>query len=720
MKNEYPLLSFCTPCYNDGDTIARMVNSIMDQDYPSIEQIIVVDGSTDHSKRVLKKLEKKYPDKLKVIYWDKNQGACQARNEAAKHAKGKYLSFLPADAYLYPGMARIWMDLLEENPQYDFVYGGYKITDKNFHEIFSYLSDDFGPYFLDISNYIDGSFPLKRTLFDKMAKANDKHYGVSTGAWDSNIKSLQDWDFWLNAVKWCGAKGLFRKEIFFETVQPHPGGLSYDSHQNWLARTKTIKDKFGIPIRKVCVTAPGARFHGRNVAKYLDADFRDQMNFKPHDYEVIYIVGFFGNVAESLSGTRAIRVLHWIGSDILQLQQTEPEVREKVVDWIYHNIDINLCEFEKTRVELEELGIYARILPFPPEKFYEMSELPDKTTIACYLPMQNKNFYYPDLVRQIAKEMPDVEFQFFGDPSEMGKKENIEHLGVIGGEAKDKAVKESTAILRLTAHDGLPLSVVEWITAGRYAITTIEMPHSRQVKINKDEIKKAIEELKNIIEPNIEGSKYYKELCSPEKFRKGFNKLLEFNPKEWWDQMADIWINFSHTYGTAEDVRKIIKEIRELKPENILEIGCGDGRWCDILPEPYLGIDFSKYLVEKAKEKYPDKKFVITDILDFKPDKKYDLVFSFTTWLHVKPEDMPKYIEKIKQLGKRAVFIEPIAEGAVGQGGRWVNPKIIEKIKKGFIYGIKYTVIHDYQKLFKVEKMIPMDENRTMFVIDLE
>ena len=123
-KKELPMLSVITPNFNDGATIEKQVDSIMSQDWDNIEQIIVDDGSTDGSKEILEKLENKY-DKLKVLYLDKNQGACVARNLGASHAKGKYLSFLPADAVLYPGVARTWVTFLEENPDYDFLYGRY-------------------------------------------------------------------------------------------------------------------------------------------------------------------------------------------------------------------------------------------------------------------------------------------------------------------------------------------------------------------------------------------------------------------------------------------------------------------------------------------------------------------------------------------------------------------------------------------------------------------
>ena len=52
----------------------------------------------------IKEIATEYKGKLKVFY-EGHLGACQARNSGAGHASGKYISFLPADAKLYPGVA---------------------------------------------------------------------------------------------------------------------------------------------------------------------------------------------------------------------------------------------------------------------------------------------------------------------------------------------------------------------------------------------------------------------------------------------------------------------------------------------------------------------------------------------------------------------------------------------------------------------------------------
>lgn len=729
-KRELPLLSFVTPNYNDGKTIEAMVDSIMEQDYPNIEQIIVDDGSTDNSKEILEKLEKKY-DKVKVLYLEKNEGACIARNLGASHATGKYISFLPADAKLYPGVARIWVDFLERNPEYDFLYGGYKFVDENGHEVFSYMSDDFDPYFLQVTNYIDGSFPLKKELFDKM------------GGWDASIKSLQDWDFWLTAVLEHGAKGLYKKEVYFETTLPHPGGLSDDSNRNWVARLDQIKHKHNIPFRNICVTGQGAPFHAKNVAKILGADYLDMPSFKPHKYEMIYIIGFFGNVDQALQNTRALRVVHWIGSDILVLRQAKEDVKQATLEWIDNNIDVHFCEMEATQKELAELGIRARVLPFPPRIISQPEPLPEKFSIAVYDPYQNKQFYYPDFIKGVIKKTPDIQWELFGDPTLFGSKDNIRHNGVTNEEETRQLIKDTSMILRLTPHDGLPLSVVEWIMAGRNAITTVDLKYADNFKLEqfKGEGEATQEEIDAVVAENEErliklirevqkkgineeGSKYYNDVCDKEKFVNTINGLLNFDMKTWWDEMSPFWEGMENGQISVEDMITAVREIRSLKPKNIIDIGCGTGRWVDMLPEvTYTGVDFSQKLIDKAKEKHPDKEFICDSIEDFtnKVNEKYDLAFSFASLLHIRPEDMESVAEKLKKIAHRAVFIEPIKEAPSNGGNRLVNQDIIKKQKESdWFFNVKYTWCHDYFKYFDVVKAIPVSNNRMLFVINLD
>ena len=61
------LVSIITPCYNAGDIIHRLLDSILNQDFPLIEMLVVDDGSTDNSKEVIFLFLKKKDTALNTI-----------------------------------------------------------------------------------------------------------------------------------------------------------------------------------------------------------------------------------------------------------------------------------------------------------------------------------------------------------------------------------------------------------------------------------------------------------------------------------------------------------------------------------------------------------------------------------------------------------------------------------------------------------------------------
>src|SRR3990167_8972557 len=369
-------ISFICPVYNSGDTVKDAVESILDQDLEELEVILVDDGSNNSTKRVLRRLEKL--PKVKVLY-QPHEGACKARNTGARIARGDYFSFLPSDARLYPDVARRWVEVLDENPDFGFLYGGYKFFDpEGIYQESVFWSQPFDNFFHDQYPYIDGSFPLRREVFP----------WDNNGGWDSEIISLQDWDFWMAVIKQKKAKGIYAKDIFFETIYPKKGGLSFDSHNNWLSRVDAIKKKWGIEETPVCVTGPGAPFHAMNIAKTLGYDYRTQPAMKPHRFDTIYTTGYYPSLkpsTEVFANFPGQKIIHWVGTDIWQLLNMGLVQRKQLVDACNQFVDVHLVEFRQTYNELRELGFDMRkvkIVPLPPRSFYPITPLPEKFTVA--------------------------------------------------------------------------------------------------------------------------------------------------------------------------------------------------------------------------------------------------------------------------------------------------------------------------------------------------
>jgi glycosyltransferase involved in cell wall biosynthesis len=118
-----PLVTVVTPSYNQGSFIRATIESVLSQDYPNIEYIIMDGGSTDETATVVKD----YASRLTFIS-EKDRGQSHAINKGFRMARGPVLSWLNSDDLFLPGAIRTAVNALEKEPGAGAVYGeGYLI-----------------------------------------------------------------------------------------------------------------------------------------------------------------------------------------------------------------------------------------------------------------------------------------------------------------------------------------------------------------------------------------------------------------------------------------------------------------------------------------------------------------------------------------------------------------------------------------------------------------
>jgi len=91
------------------------------------------------------------------------------------------------------------------------------------------------------------------------------------------------------------------------------------------------------------------------------------------------------------------------------------------------------------------------------------------------------------------------------------------------------------------------------------------------------------------------------------------------------------------------------------KGDQVLDLGCGNGRLCEFIKDKgaqYTGLDFSENLIAEARKKYPEAKFLIGNILDFKSAQKFDAIISVSALNHFPKELQPQVIRQIKKMLK--------------------------------------------------------------------
>lgn len=183
------LISVIIPTYNRDKLIKDSVNSVLNQTYDNIEVIIVDDGSTDKTEKVIKKIKDK---RIKYIKLDKNYGSAYAKNVGIKTATGTYITFQDSDDYYHPRKIEEQYKNITKNKT-DFDFCKIKLVDKEPVVVPSKKQDikiKQKKYLDELSNgnYISTqAIFAKKEVFDKIQ-------------FDDKIPRLQDFDLVLRII----------------------------------------------------------------------------------------------------------------------------------------------------------------------------------------------------------------------------------------------------------------------------------------------------------------------------------------------------------------------------------------------------------------------------------------------------------------------------------------------------------------------------------------
>ncbi|MFH1369906.1 MAG: glycosyltransferase family 2 protein [Planctomycetota bacterium] len=114
-----PKVTIVTPSYNQAGYLEKTILSVLNQDYPDIEYIIIDGGSTDGSVDIIKR----YQDRL--AYWisEPDKGQSDAINKGFKRATGRIFNWLNSDDLLMPSAVKIAVYYLMNNSDVGIVYG---------------------------------------------------------------------------------------------------------------------------------------------------------------------------------------------------------------------------------------------------------------------------------------------------------------------------------------------------------------------------------------------------------------------------------------------------------------------------------------------------------------------------------------------------------------------------------------------------------------------
>lgn len=125
--NAMTLVSIITPSYNQSKYLEQTIRSVLEQDYPRMEYIVIDGASADGSVEIIKK----YAGRL--AHWEsvKDNGQADAINKGFGRATGEIIAWLNSDDYYLPGTVSTAVKVFEENPDVVLVYANMLAVDES-------------------------------------------------------------------------------------------------------------------------------------------------------------------------------------------------------------------------------------------------------------------------------------------------------------------------------------------------------------------------------------------------------------------------------------------------------------------------------------------------------------------------------------------------------------------------------------------------------------
>ena len=183
-------VSVVIPAHNKAELTVRTVESVLSQTYPSIEVIVVDDGSTDNTGERLSS----FGNKIRYVYKE-NGGACSARNLGISLAIGEYIGLLDCDDIYCPEKIERSVAYLERDPEVGFVHTGVDFIDKK---------DNISPAYFPHKDRRMG-WMAKRLLLNNLISNSTvvvrKSCFEKVGFFDETIFIPADWDMWMRLAE---------------------------------------------------------------------------------------------------------------------------------------------------------------------------------------------------------------------------------------------------------------------------------------------------------------------------------------------------------------------------------------------------------------------------------------------------------------------------------------------------------------------------------------
>lgn len=212
---DLPTVSIITPSFNQGRFIAQAIDSVLAQDYPYIEYLVVDGGSSDETLDVLRG----YGSRVRWMS-EADRGQADAINKGFRYTHGAVLAWLNADDVYAPGAVRRAVAELVQHPDLALVYGDAEYVDENGHSTGGarhVRAFDLHQLIHELDFIVQPATFFRRAAFD------------AVGGLDNGLRYCLDYDLWIKLAQQYPVRYLpdmLAQVRVYPTTKTASGGLS--------------------------------------------------------------------------------------------------------------------------------------------------------------------------------------------------------------------------------------------------------------------------------------------------------------------------------------------------------------------------------------------------------------------------------------------------------------------------------------------------------------